>query len=398
MRIALLAHAPALGGSTDLIVQVRDFLIQRGHTVQCIFGGCVDPMDPRVADALIFKSEAKSWRDRMRDYIALVEGFRPNIAYAFAGYHEMDLFRFLKCVRVRHFSTLEQHGFADIPFWITANRDYIEACTANTPDALEEVERYSGKPSFLLPYRMPQMEDTFAKVELPSKIDGTRPLEVAYVSRLEFFQKRSNWLPEIIQRCEKLGALLNWNIYGDGPEGPFLRRKLAKASNVIFHGWMDRTSLYRVLPNNDLFFLCSRWEGLPISMVEAMRCGVACVAPDIPAGIRWTLSHGGGWLYQATSPRAAANALVEAARDRDLILEKRAEALRLSVELFPPSLAEQYYPKLDAGDPRSSPLMATCSISLRRPSFREFGLQDTPVGLLTSWRKPCIRPSGFSPK
>ena len=348
MRIALLAHAPALGGSTDLLIQVRDFLLQRGHAVQCIFGGGTSPVDPRVQDAWIFKSEARAWRARMREYVALVEGFRPDIAYAFAGHHEMDLFRFLRCVRVRHVSTLEQHGFADIPFWLSEYRDYFEACTANTPDALEETERYSGKPSFLLPYRMPQMEDTFAKIELPSKIDGTRRLEVAFVARLERFQKRSHWLPEIIARCENLRVPLNWNIYGDGPEGPFLRRKLAKASHVTFHGWMDRAALYRVLPGNDLFFLCSRWEGLPISMVEAMRCGVACVAPDIPAGIRWTLSHGGGWLYKATSPRAAANALAEAARNRDLLLEKRAEAFRLAVELFPPSLAEQYYPKLEA--------------------------------------------------
>ena len=347
MRIALITHAPALGGSTDQAVQLRDFLVQRGHTVQCIFGGAASPMDPRVGDALIFKSEARTWRERMRAYVALVEDFRPDIAYVIAGRYEMDLFRFLRCARVRHVFSLEQHAFANIPFWLSKYRDYFEAATANTPDALEEVERSSGKPCFLLPYRMQQMEDTFAKVELPSKIDGTRPLEVAYVSRLEFFQKRSNWLPEIIRRCEKLHVPLNWNIYGDGPEGPFLRRKLAKATNVIFHGWMDRAALYRVLPNNDLFFLCSRWEGLPISMLEAMRCGVACVAPDIPAGIRWTLSHGGGWLYNATSPRAAADALAEAVRDRDRLLEKRREAQELSFELFSVAQAEEHYLRLE---------------------------------------------------
>ena len=348
MRIALLAHAPALGGSTDLLIQVRDYLLLRGHTVQCIFGGKTDPMDPRVSDALIFQSDARSWRDRMRAYVQLVEGFRPDLAYAFAGYHEMDLFRFLRCVRVRHVSTLEQHGFADIPFWLSEYRAFFEACTANTPDALEEVQRYTGRPSFLLPYRLPQMEASLAKVELPSRIDDTRPLEVAFVSRLERFQKRAHWLPEIIRQCTKMGVPLHWNIYGDGPEGPSLRRRLAKAGNVTFHGWMNRAALYQVLPHNDLFFLCSRWEGLPISMVEAMRCGVACVAPDIPAGIHWTLSHGGGWLYNAISPRAAADALAEAAKDRDLLLEKRRDALRLSVELFPLTLADEYYPKLEA--------------------------------------------------
>jgi hypothetical protein len=139
---------------------------------------------------------------------------------------------------------------------------------------------------------------------------------------------------------------------------------------------MDRAALYRVLPDNDLFFLCSRREGLPISMVEAMRCGVACVAPDIPAGIHWTLSHGGGWLYQATSPRAAASALAEAARDRDLLLEKRTEAFRLAVELFPPSLAEQYYPKLEA-------------------AFEKLAFNGRVLDIATARRFKGIRPSGY---
>ena len=83
-------------------------------------------------------------------------------------------------------------------------------------------------------------------------------------------------------------------------------------------------------------------------MVEAMRCGLACVAPDIPTGIHWTLSQGGGWLYQARSPEAAAKALVEATRNRELLLHKRREALRLSAELFSPSLVEEQYLQLEA--------------------------------------------------
>jgi len=347
MRIALIGHAPMLGGTTDLFVQVRDFFKERGHDVQGIFGTGSKEMDSRVEDAVIFNSDALSWREKMRAYADLVHSHNPDLAYVIAGRYEMDLFRFLKCARVRHASTLEQHAFADIPFWLSKYRSYFEACTANTPDAVEEVKRCSQRPTFLLPYRLPQLEQSFSKVELPSKIDDSRRIEVAFVSRLEHFQKRAHWLPKIVRLCEKLGVPLNWNIYGDGPAGPFLRQHLANAANVRFHGWMDRTSLYRVLPQNDLFFLCSRWEGLPIAMVEAMRCGVACVAPDIPTGIHWTLSHGGGWLYQATSPRAAAHALADAVRDRNELLEKRRAAQRISIELFSVAQAREHYLRLE---------------------------------------------------
>jgi glycosyltransferase involved in cell wall biosynthesis len=346
MRLVLLAHAPVLGGSTDLLFQARDYF-RRAHDVTVIFGEGAEPMDPRAADAVILPSRGKTWRETMRDYVKLVESFRPDIAYGISGPRELDLFRFLRCVRVRHASSLEQHGFADIPFWLVEYRDYFEACTANTPDASEEVRHLSGKPTFLLPYQLPSLDPSQKAVAIPERIDGDRPIEVAFVSRLERFQKRAHWLPEIVRLCVKGGANLHWHIYGDGPEAPGLRAKFSGVENVTLHGWTARETLYRRLPGHDILFFCSRWEGLPISMVEGMRYGLACVAPDIPAGIRWTLGHGGGWLYRADSARAAANALVEATRDRGLILEKRREALRLSAELFPASLADEFYPKLE---------------------------------------------------
>ena len=346
MRLVLLAHAPVLGGSTDLLFQARDYF-RRANEVTVIFGEGAEPMDPRAEGAVILDSSGRTWRETLRDYVKLVESHRPDIAYAISGAREMDLFRFLRCVRVRHASSLEQHGFADIPFWLTENRDYIEACTANTPDALDEVKRLTGKPAFLLPYQLPPLDPAQQAVAIPASIDAARPIEVAFVSRLERFQKRAHWLPEIIRHCTRAAANLRWHIYGDGPEAASLRAKLSGAANVVLHGWTARETLYRELPRHDLLFFCSRWEGLPISMVEGMRCGLACVAPDIPAGIRWTLGHGGGWLYEATSARAAAQALVEATRDREMVLQKRREALKLSAELFPASLAEEYYPRLE---------------------------------------------------
>jgi glycosyltransferase involved in cell wall biosynthesis len=347
MRLVLLGHAPVLGGSTDLLFQARDYF-QRSHDVTTIFGEGADPMDPRAADSVIFTARRKGWRETVREYVKLVESFRPDIAYGISGARELDLFRFLRCVRVRHVSSLEQHGFADIPFWLSENRDYFEACTANSPDAIEEVHRLTDRPTFLLPYRLPAVDAARAPVTIPGSVDESKPVEVAFVGRLERFQKRAHWLPEIVDRCATAGVNLAWHIYGDGPEAPFLQGKLAGASNVTLHGWTNRDQLYRQLPQHDLAFFCSRWEGLPIAMVEAMRCGLACVAPDIPAGIRWTLSQGGGWLYRANSARNAAEALADAARDRRIILQKRSEALRLSAELFPPSLADESYPKLES--------------------------------------------------
>jgi glycosyltransferase involved in cell wall biosynthesis len=348
MRIALLAHAPVFGGSTDLFLQARDFFRSRGHTVQAIFGHDATPADPRTADSWVMPPASRDWRKRIRDYCDRVQGFGPNLVYSIAGRDEADLLRFLPHVRVRHLSSLEEHEYFNVPHTLRTTARFLEACTANTPDTQAQVRAICGRPTFLLPYLFPEPLRPVTAIESARLADPAGRIEVAFVSRLERFQKRAHWLPEIIRACAAAGAPLDWHIYGDGPCGDELRAALPSDARVFFHGWVSREALYESLPRHDLFFLCSRWEGLPIAMVEAMRCGLACVAPDIPAGIRWTLTQGGGWLYAATSPRAAAQALLAAVRDRDLLLEKRRQALDLAARLFAPDVARGQFLELEA--------------------------------------------------
>src|SRR5207244_4650774 len=121
--------------------------------------------------------------------------------------------------------------------------------------------------------------------------------------------------PAIIEGCQLAGRNFRWHIYGQGPLQTGIKADLQRrnlADKVCFHGWVDATTLAARLPLHDLFFLCSRWEGLPVAMVEAMLCGLACVVPEHPDGITYALREGGGWLYDARSPRACAIALIAA--------------------------------------------------------------------------------------
>ena len=64
---------------------------------------------------------------------------------------------------------------------------------------------------------------------------------------------------------------------------------------MTFHGWVDAETMARELPSHHLLFLCSRFEGLPIVLPEAMLCGMACVVPALQAGLRYLIGQGGGW-------------------------------------------------------------------------------------------------------
>lgn len=73
-----------------------------------------------------------------------------------------------------------------------------------------------------------------------------------------------------------------------------------------------------LLAESDVFVLPSRMEGCPVALLEAMSCGKACVATDIP-GSRDLIVHGeSGILVPASNPQALAIAIQQLLADAGL--------------------------------------------------------------------------------
>lgn len=71
-------------------------------------------------------------------------------------------------------------------------------------------------------------------------------------------------------------------LVGDGPErAPLeaLARELGVAERLVVTGWIPDARRY--LPTFDVFALPSLWEGMPLSILEAMHAGVPVVANDV---------------------------------------------------------------------------------------------------------------------
>ena len=76
----------------------------------------------------------------------------------------------------------------------------------------------------------------------------------------------------------------NWRLWlvGDGPDRPqleALHARLGLGDRVQFLG--SRLDVPELLAQSDIFVLSSHWEGLPISIIEAMRAGLPVVASDV---------------------------------------------------------------------------------------------------------------------
>ena len=104
-------------------------------------------------------------------------------------------------------------------------------------------------------------------------------------------------------------------IAGDGPQRASLEQLAGQLApgRVRFAGSIN--DIPALLASAQLFLLASDHEGLPISVLEAMRAGLPVIASDLP-GIREQLGDGRcGVLVPGNDPRAIADALRELAAD-----------------------------------------------------------------------------------
>ncbi len=114
------------------------------------------------------------------------------------------------------------------------------------------------------------------------------------------------------------GRRLRLVLVGSGPLEHELRAFATelRLRDVLFTGM--RTDVYDLLPGFDVYALSSRYEGLPISLLEAMATGLACVATRV-GGIPEVIVQGrNGLLVEAGDASAFATALERLVTDESL--------------------------------------------------------------------------------
>ncbi|MFM0671793.1 glycosyltransferase [Paraburkholderia sediminicola] len=75
---------------------------------------------------------------------------------------------------------------------------------------------------------------------------------------------------------------------GDGDEAA---KKALREANVTVTGWLSRSVVMERVKSADVYLSTSSWEGMPISIIEAMALGTPIVASGCPGNVD-VLSHG----------------------------------------------------------------------------------------------------------
>lgn len=81
--------------------------------------------------------------------------------------------------------------------------------------------------------------------------------------------------PQLFNEIAEAFPNLNFTWIGDGE----LKKEL-KSSNIQVTGWKKREEVLQIVNENDVFILTSLWEGLPISLLEAMYLKKICIVSN----------------------------------------------------------------------------------------------------------------------
>jgi glycosyltransferase involved in cell wall biosynthesis len=143
------------------------------------------------------------------------------------------------------------------------------------------------------------------------------PLRILYLGRVAEQQKRASLMARVIRQSLDSGLDLAWTIAGDGPDLLSLHETFTKdGDRVHFLGAVPYSEVPNVLAEHDVYFLCSDFEGLPLSMLEAMGAGCVPVVSDLPSGISEVVNDANGIRVPISGPDGYVAALTELCQDR----------------------------------------------------------------------------------
>ncbi|MBN3050262.1 lipopolysaccharide 1,6-galactosyltransferase [Pectobacterium brasiliense] len=165
-----------------------------------------------------------------------------------------------------------------------------------------------------------------------------------YVGRLKFEgQKR---LKDMLDAFSGLTGDWECHFIGDGSDAQTCQeyaKKLGIAAHIHWHGWHAAPWEYvqNNIKNVSAFVMSSAFEGLPMTLLEAMSYGIYCVSSDCPSGPEDIIRNGiNGQLYPPGDTTTLRSSLQDVVNRQTLLDTKQ---ISVSIHRF---YDETYYTKL----------------------------------------------------
>ena len=250
------------------------------------------------------------WHDALAlaDLVRALRTERPNLLHTHsskAGILGREAARRTRVARVVH--TVHGWGFtARTPAWLSAGFVALERHNAPVGPMVfvNPNDREDGLRRGIVPHPQSRIippgidlgpyENTTALREMGREMRRSLGLPhdavvAGFLGRLSE-QKGPGILLDVATETTSSHTKLHWLVVGDGPMAASLRQRAGATPSLAgrLHWAGLRTDAHRWLAAMDLLLLPSRWEGTPLTLMEAMAAGLPVIASDLP-GVRWVM-------------------------------------------------------------------------------------------------------------
>ena len=328
-RIALVTGGVPAGGSTTFLINFAGELVRRGIPVEVLSLEWENPMavDFKKLNIPILCLDQRRiiFEDRLKIILQNLARFQPTVVVSTLGAISFEALRYLPAgiFRVGMGQSDDPNVYAMMGRyapWL----DLVAMVSPAMKQSAEAMPEFARVPVAYLSYGVPMCSDS----ELPMR-DFTRPLRILYLGRLCQEQKRVRLFPEIYARLCASGMPFHWTIAGEGDDRGWLEANLKPASpsqTVSFAGWVHNAEVAAILREHDVFLLTSDYEGLPLSLLEAMGYGLVPVASDLKSGIPEVVDASNGCLVPVSDVAGYARVIIQLHAHRDELAAKSAAA------------------------------------------------------------------------
>lgn len=319
LRLAFVTGGLKLGGTTTFLCNIAGELLRRQMAAEVFSFEADHPMavDFQRLQIPVTTHDDRQWiyEDRLRKVLHDLKCFQPTHVIANLGPASFEVLRYVPA-GVGRIAMVQ----SDDDGWYRSLRPYhvcmdlIGAVSRNIETRLRTFPEFGKTSVAYLPYGVPMPE------RLPIRaVDPNRPLRILYLGRLDQEQKRVRLFPGMLRQLQEAGIPFHWTIAGNGPEKAALEGAMTSSNpeqTLSFPGPITYEHVPAVLAEHDVFLLASDYEGLPLSLLEAMGQGLVPVVSDLPSGIREVVDDSTGLRISPQDTAGYMKAIIELHQDR----------------------------------------------------------------------------------
>lgn len=173
----------------------------------------------------------------------------------------------------------------------TALREFITAKLSHHVVCVSECVRRNMIDNFHISPKKAMTMYNFCDMDTPKAEKHSEGISIVNMGRLS--EQKGQWhlIRAMRKVVDSLGNSVKLTIVGDGEKRESLKalaESLGISENIHFTGFLDDP--WSELSKADIYVSSSLWEGLPMALVEAGRCGLPIISTDCDAGCREILA------------------------------------------------------------------------------------------------------------